>query len=1754
MKTKYKTVLSLLLICLLGAAGKGYGQEVKPGTVLWEFETEGGGRNPAIGRDGTIYSPIRDRLYALDPNGNIKWDYYVGKPDKGYRTVIEPSIGGDGTVYTGSRYSGIVHALDGKTGTILWEKKFEKHLGGNPFCVGNDGILYITTNGNLFALDGKTGEEKWAYSVSDDFCLVEEHACFLNGTPAIDAIGTVYVSGLTSTQGIPSSHFVFALDIKTRIKKWQFKTDKQSGGSFSILAIVGDGTVYIGNAEGLYALDSKTGISKWEFKKQYPSKPAIGSDGTIYFGADYYSNEEANFFALDGKTGVKKWEFKAFGRIVGAPVIGADGTIYFANGKINNNSVFIPAKIYALDSLTGTKKWELEAVDHESDLQTSPIIGNDKTLYFTTNGKWQKKYKTVLAIKCSSDLADTPWPTFGQNAQRTGAAPTGPINVQSHPQSTVAEKGNKALLSTYSKGEWPRTYQWQRNGVAIPGATQPSLTIENATSKDSGLYRVIITNKHGSVTSDEAELKVVSPGAPKIFADGKEVVGSVVKGDKAEITLSTSFEGGSIFYTLDGSEPSFESALYDGPFTVSKTTGIRAVAYKGDFSDLAEADPTFINIVPNYRLNVSVQGQGSVVKDPGDGPYIQDAVVKLKAVPEEGWRFSGWSGALKSSFEEGTVVMGDNKNLKAKFEKITAYTFNFPNSNGGSVEGVKKIPVERNSQSESIFYKFTRADFKLINKPDKQWFYISLTKQTPWSNNNWIHVYHNNRRWMDAGSFPSNNPKTKIYELDGGKNFSNFNFSLSIDSQYLNHAFDEIAFQVMVNNKYYFAKVSPKYKTEYLEGELINLYARPSEKWFFLNWKGDATGMNPNLTVTMDRNKTVQAIFGTDLTTTATGKGKLILDPPNGPYPYGTKVSITPVPDSGYYLGIWGLDALGMKKGPIEFEIVKGNPKISALFVPLKENRFTVTTLASDGGLVISNPNSNAYVNGQEVTLTANPDPGYSFVGWTGDIESTSNPLVTLADANKTVTAQFRRNIIAPVTLTINAENGTVTRNPADELYEKGTSVELLAQPNPGYTFTGWAGALGGTASRTTLFLDDDKSITANFKASYQLAAETRGLGSVLTTPSSTTFIDGDEVILTAIPAEGYGFVGWTGDLESTDQQTTLSMDSNKRVIAHFAQLGTLTTWTRGEGTITRSPDKESYFPGAKVTLTAKPGDGFQFVSWDGQASGTSNPTTVTMDRAMSVAANFKDIKAPAVTIASPSTQETGDETFTLSGTVTDNGKIKTLVWLWKGQEMGELELVAGKFELKDQKLSGGANTITVVATDRGGNEGKATVSPTWIADRSIRIAAAKEQQEGNRIEVPIEISSKGNVGGMGFVLNYDHSYLMDPVLTWSSAAGGSINLVNSEVAGELKGTFSLGGTSLPGGDQLIGIVSFRARSVPQNVETAIGLQEVSVSDKTGNIFDSGTDVVSGDARVLVRDITGDNNANDRLDVGDATRIQRLWVGLDRARAWDVSGNDLNGNGVLDPGDVTKVLRTVVGIDPQPKRNRVIAKMGGDDEAVETAMLLIKEKTASTVTVHVQLKDMASTIAGANFQLEYPAELLKLKDKSSHAPGEIVAGNAAAIWNVSPGQTDYTKQDGTLAMAVSSPEPWTVKDGVLAEISFDVQDGADLNNAVLALSQVEVTPDGFDNRMLTGSSFNVGSGTTDKPTEPSEVEILSITRAPFAFSFAAEEGRVYEVQSSQDLRSWGTLNSYNGNGELIRFEDFRDQVFPQIYYRIRVVE
>jgi len=85
------------------------------------------------------------------------------------------------------------------------------------------------------------------------------------------------------------------------------------------------------------------------------------------------------------------------------------------------------------------------------------------------------------------------------------------------------------------------------------------------------------------------------------------------------------------------------------------------------------------------------------------------------------------------------------------------------------------------------------------------------------------------------------------------------------------------------------------------------------------------------------------------------------------------------------------------------------------------------------------------YTAGTVVTLTATPDAGYVFSGWSGDLSGSASPATITIDANKTVTATFTP---IPYTLGTNVVgSGSIARNPDQATYIYGTVVTLTATP-----------------------------------------------------------------------------------------------------------------------------------------------------------------------------------------------------------------------------------------------------------------------------------------------------------------------------------------------------------------------------------------------------------------------------------------------------------------------------------------------------------------------------------------------------------------------------------------------------------------------------------------------------------------------------------------------------------------------------------
>lgn len=98
-----------------------------------------------------------------------------------------------------------------------------------------------------------------------------------------------------------------------------------------------------------------------------------------------------------------------------------------------------------------------------------------------------------------------------------------PPTITEQPASLTANAGNQATFWVTATGEMPFSYQWQSNGVPIPGATGASHTTPYLTSSANGAsYTVTVAGPTGTNNSAAATLTVVTPTtAPTVFSAAK---------------------------------------------------------------------------------------------------------------------------------------------------------------------------------------------------------------------------------------------------------------------------------------------------------------------------------------------------------------------------------------------------------------------------------------------------------------------------------------------------------------------------------------------------------------------------------------------------------------------------------------------------------------------------------------------------------------------------------------------------------------------------------------------------------------------------------------------------------------------------------------------------------------------------------------------------------------------------------------------------------------------------------------------------------------------------------------------------------------------------------------------------------------------------------------------------------------------------------------------------------------------------------
>jgi len=334
----------------------------------------------------------------------------------------------------------------------------------------------------------------------------------------------------------------------------------------------------------------------------------------------------------------------------------------------------------------------------------------------------------------------------------------------------------------------------------------------------------------------------------------------------------------------------------------------------------------------------------------------------------------------------------------------------------------------------------------------------------------------------------------------------------------------------------------------------------------------------------------------------------------------GTITTITAVPNPGYAFLNWTENGTVVSATSTYQFTMAGNRTLVANFTL----QYTVNLSANPilGGITLG---AGAYNAGASVTVTATPNAEFNFVNWTdnGTIASTNSIYTLLLNASKTLVANFA---LKTYTLNVAAVNGTTVKNPNLVTYNSGAIVQVTATPNSGYTFASWSGDATGSANPLTVNMNSNKNITANFIINTFQLNVTAINGTVAKIPNQVSYNSGATVQLTATPNVGYTFTSWSGDATGSANPLTVTMNSTKNITANFTINTFLLNVTAFNGSVAKIPNQVSYNSGSTVQLTATPNVGYTFTSWSGDATGTTNPLTVTMNSTKNITANFTAI------------------------------------------------------------------------------------------------------------------------------------------------------------------------------------------------------------------------------------------------------------------------------------------------------------------------------------------------------------------------------------------------------------------------------------------------------------------------------------------------------------------------------------------------
>ncbi|MGE0622630.1 MAG: hypothetical protein AB7O54_08420 [Pseudomonadales bacterium] len=703
--------------------------------------------------------------------------------------------------------------------------------------------------------------------------------------------------------------------------------------------------------------------------------------------------------------------------------------------------------------------------------------------------------------------------------------------------------------------------------------------------------------------------------------------------------------------------------------------------------------------ITQHTLVTSVDGSGQVLTDPLQSFYVLTESVQLSAIADPGWLFTGWSGDLTGSDNPATLRILRDSEVQANFAQVVLDE-NFDSIAVGMdpVDWIETGAGNSLSEDDSLF-TILALNGDLTYGTSNPAINIHSHYAVPGSLNLQNYEYTGRMYIESPGAgigvtFLSQYPDQGAYyrlRRYGGTNFHLAPVGSSVSGTTDTGVFPTpglwYRFRVQAEDTGTETQIRARvWIDETQEPTVWQVVATDSSPNRLVRGTVGIWGMSTGTKAWDDLRVVLLAPPRTDLQLSLIelGNGMITASPDNSLYSVGDVVTLTAVPDTGYAFTGWGGELAGVEN-PTTITMLD-DASVTAGFTELVN--YSVDVSIAGNGTVSRSPDLPSYPAGSFVTLSAEPQIGSIFSGWSGDLQTGANPVEILVAGPTSVTAHF-----ADVSLSEDFQSYAAGDNPmdwvdttagnslseddglfsvADVLGENVlTTGSTLTNIHAHFTGPGGSSFSGYRYTGRMQISNPNGGIGVTFYSQYPDSTSyyrlrKYGSSDFHIAPAGTSVVGQTASGVVPIPGRWYDFVievedsGSQTDIRAKVWEEGTSVPSDWQMVASDNSQsrltsGTIGVWSMGagfkywddlavaqlapprsdititvtpssNGTVVVSPDQPLYSSGDLVSIEAIADTGFVFTGWSGALAGSENSIDAVLEDDLVIGASFDAI------------------------------------------------------------------------------------------------------------------------------------------------------------------------------------------------------------------------------------------------------------------------------------------------------------------------------------------------------------------------------------------------------------------------------------------------------------------------------------------------------------------------------------------------